>query len=584
VGAWPFARPDGTSGPYIDSPISGHKNKATLNISGHTNKATLNREDNGGFGCTLKRHPTDCAGPSSIWMHGRNHVFGQPALDEAHPGGGAGAIMRPVLRPPSVEDANGSSSNSPTCRHALGVHGTAIYTEVRCTPQLFLSIWPTARRCIHRWPRIRKSVLATTQMAEALRARVPLGGRALDKPVCQTNHDTPLRHQIFQHPCPSILVLHRLLTEALDSAPPFSCTPCTGQCLLSITCMHNIAWHRIPPIPHSQELFCFPCWLHLAFIAIFEKPPCAFSPGVCLHGFVVEFCFSHFLFLWRDIWEILVLCIFVCFSLFCEFLDFFHFREFIVLVVFGSVLTAGLVDNHSHPRTFRPVTSPSFHPTPQHTFNPTTSYHLITAPYHLVLQTSHRNQRWTWVAHHTHGPTPRKGQTRTHSGTTGGGERKNTRARVPRGEGGRHFTSPTHKQATSHRSPHDTILPPPAQPHPTYSSRHPPLAPFTSQSYTPYTRTIQCAPHTPLNVVLNCPRGELSQLSVSLQLWRFTNTSLGLPHSHSLSVCLLLWVCVVCVCFLLYLSFYLCCARCVFGVLFYIHNHLFFCLFLFLQF
>ena len=26
--------------------------------------------------------------------------------------------------------------------------------------------------------------------------------------------------------------------------------------------MHSIAWHHIPPIPHSQELFCFACWLH----------------------------------------------------------------------------------------------------------------------------------------------------------------------------------------------------------------------------------------------------------------------------------------------------------------------------------
>ena len=53
----------------------------------------------------------------------------------------AGAIMRPVLRcsrgPPSVEDGSGSSSNRPTGRHALGVHGAAIYTEVRCTPDLF---------------------------------------------------------------------------------------------------------------------------------------------------------------------------------------------------------------------------------------------------------------------------------------------------------------------------------------------------------------------------------------------------------------------------------------------------------------
>ena len=32
----------------------------------------------------------------------------------------------------------------------------------------------------------------------------------------------------------------------------------------------------------------------------------------------------------------------------------------------------------------------------------------------------------------------------------------------------------------------------------------------------------------------------------------------------------------MCVCFLLYLSFFLCCARCVFCVLFYVHNQFFF--------
>ena len=69
----------------------------------------------------------------------------------------------------------------------------------------------------------------------------------------------------------------------------------------------------------------------------------------------------------------------------------------------------------------------------------------------------------------------------------------------------------------------------------------------------------------------------------------------GLPYYYSPHVCvpdiigglavwrhnkpktknLFLWVCVVCVCFLLYLSVYLCFARCVFRVpsLFRIHNH-----------
>jgi len=38
-------------------------------------------------------------------------------------------------------------------------------------------------------------------------------------------------------------------------------------------------------------------------------------------------------------------CLF--FNFFCEFLDFFHFPEFLVLVVFCSVLTAGLAENRA---------------------------------------------------------------------------------------------------------------------------------------------------------------------------------------------------------------------------------------------
>jgi len=70
--------------------------------------------------------------------------------------------------------------------------------------------------------------------------------------------------------------------------------------------------------------------------------------------------------------------------------------------------------------------------------------------------------------------------------------------------------------------------------------------------------------------------------SVNPQPWRFTNNSLGFPHEHSLSVCLFLWVCVVCVFFLLYLSFYLCCERCMVCDWFCIHNQLFVLCLLFL--
>jgi len=157
---------------------------------------------------------------------------------------------------------------------------------------------------------------------------------------------------------------------------------------------------------------------------------------VWLNGFVLDF-FSDFRFFWRDLEEILVLCIFVCFSLFCEFLDFLHFREFLVLVGFCSVATAGLADsdNHLHPRTLRPLTSQSFHPTPQHTFYPTTHYHFTTAPYHLSLTTSHPTQRWTWEAQYTHRPHTHGRKPSTHLDATGGGD-SNTKVASSRATSG----------------------------------------------------------------------------------------------------------------------------------------------------
>jgi len=64
------------------------------------------------------------------------------------------------------------------------------------------------------------------------------------------------------------------------------------------------------------------------------------------------------------------------------------------------------------------------------------------------------------------------------------------------------------------------------------------------------------------------PWENLHYASVNLQSWCFTNNSLGLPHAQSFSVCLSSWVCVVCVCFFLYVPVHLRFARCVFIVLF----------------
>jgi len=118
-------------------------------------------------------------------------------------------------------------------------------------------------------------------------------------------------------------------------------------------------------------------------------------------------------------------------------------------------------------------------------------------------------------------------------------------------------------------------------PHPT----HPPLAPPTPQHYTPTSHPhpphgvpiffVQlCAQHIPLRETSAWPNRCVAFRSVNPQPWRFTKNSLGLPHAHSLSICLFLWICVACVSCLLFLSFYLCFVRCVFCVI-HFQNRLF---------
>ena len=55
-----------------------------------------------------------------------------------------------------------------------------------------------------------------------------------------------------------------------------------------------------------------------------------------------------------------------------------------------------------------------------------------------------------------------------------------------------------------------------------------------------------CSRNIPLREASARPNRCAALQSVNPQPWRFTNNSLGLPHAHSLSVCLFLWDCVVC--------------------------------------
>jgi len=146
-----------------------------------------------------------------------------------------------------------------------------------------------------------------------------------------------------------------------------------------------------------------------------------------------------------------------------------------------------------------------------------------------------------------------------------------------------HHLTPRHFTSTSHPTTPDLCVPTP-----TSRTLHPPLAPSTPQHYTPASHPYPphgvpenyvqlCSRNIPLRQTSTRPDCCVAFRSVNPQPWHFTNNSLSLPHAHFLSVCLFLSVCVVCVCFLLYLSFYLCFASCVFCVtiLFHIHNHLF---------
>jgi len=111
-------------------------------------------------------------------------------------------------------------------------------------------------------------------------------------------------------------------------------------CRLQPASFHNASPHK-QHYPHSQELF------HLPLSSAHHHTPhhpqiklvsshvfclVLFCICLCLRGFVPIFCFSEFLFFWWDVRVILVLCIFVGCSFFCEILDSLHFREFLVLV------------------------------------------------------------------------------------------------------------------------------------------------------------------------------------------------------------------------------------------------------------
>jgi len=134
------------------------------------------KNDTRGFRCNLKRLAADYAGPPLIWMHGRNRVSGKPALDKAHLGDGASAIMRPVFGVSGVllwwrmEMARawtaGLAATRWVCLRQLSTR--------RCEDAMHSS--PFSGRLIHcapasyHWPWICQTMITMTKMTQALHA------------------------------------------------------------------------------------------------------------------------------------------------------------------------------------------------------------------------------------------------------------------------------------------------------------------------------------------------------------------------------------------------------------------------------
>jgi len=97
----------------------------------------------------------------------------------------------------------------------------------------------------------------------------------------------------------------------------------------------------------SHFIFLFPCPTLIALLILPKSLTplrIGFAWGfvldlLVLALFVLDFCFSDLFFFWWEVGVIFFFCIFVSVPLFCEFLDFLHFREILVLVRLCRVLS-----------------------------------------------------------------------------------------------------------------------------------------------------------------------------------------------------------------------------------------------------
>ena len=341
-------------------------------------------------------------------MHGRNHVFGQPALDEAHPGGGADAITRPVVIcfPGTSFSAGWKWQHFEWpkwpprigCAWDSNLHGGLMHSSpfsggvAHCAP-LLSSLTKNRKECD-----------GDNADGEAATGRRAAGWQCAKQAYManQPRHTAATPDLLTTIPTPPLPACSS--SSIPDCIRPQN-APDRSPCLADrdpyrITTPH----HTSNPI-HSARSY-FTCLCPACPHRTSHRPPShtclfvCFLLGVCSgFAFVCAVLFSNFVFLtffffggifgyfWFGTFLFVV-------PYFCDFLDSLHFQEFLVLV---DVLDCSIVEKvsinlrPSPPRqdtSLRPHTSkrpPASHPTTPHS----NFTHNHTLPTHPRTQLSH---------------------------------------------------------------------------------------------------------------------------------------------------------------------------------------------------
>jgi len=325
----------------------------------------------------MHRH-NNRAGPQPRWMHKSNRLSGRREIAQACPSGRDCAIVRPVLRsfwrPRSGEDDRQRGRNGQTdyhacvCAGASFLHGWRVLLPVPCDLSTISGLL--------RSPRTSHQESARQQdcgMPSVLRQAVPACGVKTWWAVRQRMPSSPWR-QIYSphyppHPCLPVYPLHYQahLTTKSSRFQPMPFTLYTTSFHISLQHIHPIhtarsyftAFFLACPLPlpnHSQitrassHLFCFVLvWFWICFLLARSH----------------FFWFPDLLFLRRDLWVILVLCIFSPFEKFslCRFSPFREISFWLVFVLSRHLRNRAKTLHFTSPTTQQATSRSSPHDT-----------------------------------------------------------------------------------------------------------------------------------------------------------------------------------------------------------------------------